>query len=61
MLGYAHRLIIGELKNNPNPALFNFTDKLITARSWLLSSSTLNTQLLWEELFIEWTQIFQKR
>ena len=61
MLGYAHRLIVGELKNNPNPALFNFTDKLITARSWLLSSSTLNTQLLWEELFIEWTQIFQKR
>ena len=61
MLGYVHRLIVGELKNSPNPALFNFTDKLIKARSWFLSSSTLNTQLLWEELFIEWTQIFQKR
>ena len=61
ILGYTHRLIIGELKDNPNPAIFNFTDKLIQARSWLLSSSTLNTQLLWEELFIEWTQIFQKQ
>ena len=61
MLGYVHRLMIGELQNHPNQALFNFTDKLMTARSWLLASSTLNTQLLWEELFIEWTQIFQKQ
>lgn len=61
ILGYVHRLMIGELKSSPNPALFDFTDKLMAARSWFLSSSTINTQLLWEELFIQWTQIFQTR
>ena len=61
MLSYVHRLMVGELQNNPMPALFVFLDKLIKAREWLLSGSPLNTQLLWEELFIEWTQIFQAK
>jgi len=61
ILSYVHRLMVGELQNNQNQALFHFLDKLITARSWLLSSSTINTQLLWEELFIEWSQVFQVR
>ena len=59
MLSYVHRLMVGELQNNPMPALFVFSDKLIKAREWLMSGSPLNTQLLWEELFIEWVQIFQ--
>lgn len=59
ILSYVHRLMVSELKNNPKPALFVFLDKLIKARAWLLSGSPLNTQLLWEELFIEWVQIFQ--
>lgn len=59
MLSYVHRLMVGELQNNPMPALFVFLDKLIKSREWLLSGSPLNTQLLWEELFIEWVQIFQ--
>jgi DNA polymerase-3 subunit delta' len=59
ILSYVHRLMVGELQNNPKPALFVFLDKLIKARAWLLSGSPLNTQLLWEELFIEWAQIFQ--
>ena len=59
MLSYVHRLMVGELQNNPMPALFVFLDKLIKAREWLMSGSPLNTQLLWEELFIEWVQIFQ--
>lgn len=58
ILSYVHRLMVGELQNNPEPALFVFLDKLIKARSWLLSGSPLNTQLLWEELFLEWAQIF---
>ncbi|MDG2018710.1 MAG: DNA polymerase III subunit delta' [Porticoccaceae bacterium] len=61
ILSYVHRLMVGELQNNLNPALFVFLDKLIKAREWLLSGSPLNTQLLWEELFIEWVQIFQAR
>ena len=61
ILSYVHRLLVSELQNNPKPALFLFLDKLIKARAWLLSGSPLNTQLLWEELFIEWVQIFQVR
>ena len=61
ILSYVHRLIVGELQNKPNPALFLFLDKLIQARAWLLSSANINTQLLWEELFIEWAQIFQSQ
>ena len=59
ILSYVHRLMVGELQNKPMPALFLFLDKLIKARAWLLSGSPLNTQLLWEELFIEWAQIFK--
>jgi DNA polymerase-3 subunit delta' len=59
MLSYVHRLMVGEFQNKPKPTLFIFVDKLIKARAWLLSGSPLNTQLLWEELFIEWAQIFQ--
>jgi DNA polymerase-3 subunit delta' len=59
ILSYVHRLIVGEFQNNPKPALFLFLDKLIQARAWLLSSANINTQLLWEELFIEWAQIFK--
>ena len=51
--------MVGEFQNKPKPTLFIFVDKLIKARAWLLSGSPLNTQLLWEELFIEWAQIFQ--
>ena len=61
ILSYVHRLMVGELQNTPKPALFVFLDKLIRARAWLLSGSPLNTQLLWEELFIEWAQIFQAK
>jgi len=61
ILSYVHRLIVGELQNKPNPALFLFLDKLIQARAWVLSSANINTQLLWEELFIEWAQIFQSQ
>jgi DNA polymerase-3 subunit delta' len=59
ILSYVHLLMVGEFQNNPNPALFLFLDKLIQARAWLLSSANINTQLLWEELFIEWSQIFK--
>jgi len=61
IMNYIHRLITGELQNQRNPALFHFLDKLIKARGWILSGSTINTQLLWEELFIEWSQVFQRR
>ncbi|MDA8786471.1 DNA polymerase III subunit delta' [Porticoccaceae bacterium] len=60
-MNYLHRLATGELQNSPNPALFDFSDKLRTARSWVLSGSNINPQLLWEELFMDWLQVFRRR
>ena len=60
-INYLHRLATGELQNSPNPALFDFSDKLRKARSWVLSGSNINPQLLWEELFMDWLQVFRRR
>ena len=60
-MDYLHRLVTGELQNNLNPGLFEFSDKLRSARSWVLSGSNPNPQLLWEELFMDWLQAFRRR
>ena len=59
-MSYLHRLATGELQNQPNAALFNFLDKLNKARNWILNGSTINTQLMWEELLMEWSQVFRQ-
>jgi DNA polymerase-3 subunit delta' len=59
-ISYLHRLVTNELRDHLNPSLFAFSDSLIKARSWVLSESNPNNQLLWEQLFIEWAQIFQQ-
>ena len=61
IMGYLHRLMVGELRDQKNPDLFHFLDKLIEARAWILSGSNINTQLLWESLFIEWSQVFRRQ
>ncbi len=61
IMSYLHRLMTGELREQKNPALFHFLDKLTEARAWILSGSTINTQLLWESLFIEWSQVFKRQ
>lgn len=60
-MSYLHRQVTSELRDRLNPALFGFSDSLIKARGWILSGSNPNNQLLWEQLFIEWSQIFQQR
>ena len=60
-MDYLHRLATGELQNKPNPGLFEFSDKLRSARGWVLSGSNPNPQLLWEELFMDWLQVFRRR
>jgi len=60
-MSYLHRQVTSELRDRLNPALFAFSDSLIKARGWILSGSNPNNQLLWEQLFIEWVQIFQQR
>lgn len=57
---YLHRLVTGELQNKPNPALFSFSDRLRDARGWVLSSSNINPQLLWEGLFMDWSKVFRQ-
>ena len=56
---YLHRLVTGELRNRPNPALFFFSDRLRDARGWVLSNSNINPQLLWEGLFMDWSKLFR--
>ncbi len=60
-MDYLHRLATGELRDRPNPGLFEFSDKLRSARGWVLSGSNPNLQLLWEELFMDWLQVFRRR
>jgi DNA polymerase-3 subunit delta' len=58
---YIHRLATTELADNPNTALFGFSDKLLLARNWILSGNNPNPQLLWEELFMDWVMVFKAR
>ena len=39
---YIPRLATTELADKPNPALFNFSDKLLLARNWILSGNNPN-------------------
>lgn len=54
---YVHRLAVTELVEQPKPALFNFSDKLLQTRSWVATNNP-NEQLLWEELFMDWLMVF---
>jgi DNA polymerase-3 subunit delta' len=58
---YIHRLATGELKDQPIPALFSFSDKLLQAQNWLVSGNNPNLQLLWEGLFMDWVMVFAPR
>jgi len=60
-MDYLHRLATGELQNSPNSALFGFSDKLVKARGWVLSGHNPNPQLMWEELFMDWLQVWRGR
>lgn len=58
---YIHRLATTELAEKPIPALFSFSDKLLQARNWVDSGNNPNPQLLWEELFMDWSMVFARR
>ena len=58
---YIHRLATTDLADQPIPALFGFSDKLLQARNWVVSGNNPNPQLLWEELFMDWLMVFAKR
>ncbi|MDG1819245.1 MAG: DNA polymerase III subunit delta' [Porticoccaceae bacterium] len=58
---YVHRLATTDLADQPIPALFSFSDKLLQARNWVVSGNNPNPQLLWEELFMDWLMVFAAR
>jgi DNA polymerase-3 subunit delta' len=58
---YIHRLATTDFADKPIPALFNFSDKLLQARNWVVSGNNPNPQLLWEELFMDWLMVFAAR
>ncbi len=57
---YVHRLATTDLADRPIPALFDFSDKLLQARSWVVTNNP-NLQLLWEELLMDWLMVFTPR
>ena len=55
-MSYVHRLAVNEGQGGGDRRLFQFQDRLISARQLLLSQSNVNQQLLLEGLFMDWAQ-----
>lgn len=55
-MNYVHRLAVNEGQGDGDRRLFQFQDRLMSARQLLLSQSNVNQQLLLEGLFMDWAQ-----
>tara|TARA_B110000211_G_scaffold84209_1_gene98623 strand:- start:426 stop:1382 length:957 start_codon:yes stop_codon:yes gene_type:complete len=55
-MNYVHRLAVNEGQGGGDRRLFQFQDRLMSARQLLLSQSNVNQQLLLEGLFMDWAQ-----
>jgi DNA polymerase-3 subunit delta' len=55
-MNYVHRLAVNEGQGGGDRRLFQFQDRLMSARHLLLSQSNVNQQLLLEGLFMDWAQ-----
>jgi DNA polymerase-3 subunit delta' len=55
-MNYVHRLAVNEGQGGGDRRLFQFQDRLVSARQLLLSQSNVNQQLLLEGLFMDWAQ-----
>lgn len=56
-MNYVHRLAVNEGQGGGDRRLFQFQDRLMSARQLLLSQSNVNQQLLLEGLFMDWAQL----
>jgi DNA polymerase-3 subunit delta' len=56
-MNYVHRLAVNEGQGDGDRRLFQFQDRLMSARQLLLSPSNVNQQLLLEGLFMDWAQL----
>jgi DNA polymerase-3 subunit delta' len=56
-MNYVHRLAVNEGQGGGDRRLFQFQDRLMSARQLLFSQSNVNQQLLLEGLFMDWAQL----
>ena len=60
-MNYLHSLATGDCRIAQIQLYSIFPISCAQARSWVLSGSNINPQLLWEELFMDWLQVFRRR
>ena len=58
---YVHEIAIADVMASANQDLYYFLDRLNANYKMMLRGSTINQQLLWEEIFMSWSQVFDHR
>ncbi|MDG0968835.1 MAG: DNA polymerase III subunit delta' [Porticoccaceae bacterium] len=60
-IAYLHAIVVKDQSLQSNQNVYLFFDRLNHTHRMVLSGSTVNQQLLWEELFMSWRQVFSHR
>jgi DNA polymerase-3 subunit delta' len=60
-IAYLHAIVVKDQDLQSNQNIYLFFDRLNHTHRMVLSGSTVNQQLLWEELFMSWRQVFSQR
>ena len=60
-MNYLHLSVTQDRDVQSNQNVYLFLDRLNHMHQMIVSGSTVNQQLLWEELLMSWSQIFAKR
>jgi hypothetical protein len=60
-MNYLHLSVTQDRDVQSNQNVYLFLDRLNHMHQMIVSGSTVNQQLLWEELLMSWGQIFAKR
>ena len=58
---YLHLAVTQDAAVQSNQNVYLFLDRLNHMHQMIVSGSTVNQQLLWEELLMSWGQVFSKR
>lgn len=58
---YLHLAVTQDVAVQSNQNVYLFLDRLNHMHQMIVSGSTVNQQLLWEELLMSWGQVFSKR
>ena len=60
-LHHLHVLITTDDKLRANVNIYHFLDRVQESYGMVIKGSTINSQLLWEEIFMSWSQMFVQR